>query len=275
MKNFLMLLSVLWCFSVVAADVSQVQAAREVLTRLLGPRAGQFELSQIPKEDGKDVLIVEGRDGKVFVSGSSGVALCRGAYHYIRESGLGMVAWSGRRLDLPERLPNFARTRVVSPHPLRLYYNACAFAYTTAFWQWPEWERELDWMAVHGINLPLASVATEAIWERVWKGMGLTQEDLDDYFIGPGFLPFQRMNCINKHGGPLTASWQRKSVELQHKILDRMRALGMEPMAPAFTGGVPPAITRVRPNAQLRQLPEWAGMPKDQAVWILEPTSPL
>ena len=29
-------------------------------------------------------------------------------------------------------------------------------SYSMAFWNWTRWEQELDWMALHGINLPLA-----------------------------------------------------------------------------------------------------------------------
>lgn len=254
---------------------SPTEAARGVLTRLMDERARDFDLQVMPKEDGCDVFTLEARDGKVFVAGSSGVALCRGAYHYLRHTGLGMRTWYGQRLTLPKRLPDFPKTRVKSPHALRLYYNACAFGYTTAFWDWPQWERELDWMALHGINLPLASVGAEAIWERVWKDLGLTQAELDDYFIGPAFLPFQRMACIDKHAGPLPASWQRKTVELQKNIVTRMRELGMEPLAPGFAGNVPAALKRVQPGAEMKLLPSWGGMPEDQRVSILDPLSPL
>ena len=47
--------------------------------------------------------------------------------------------------------------------------NVCTFGYTYAFWKWPEWEKHIDWMALNGINLPLAFVAQEAIWERVYS----------------------------------------------------------------------------------------------------------
>ena len=36
--------------------------------------------------------------------------------------------------------------------------------------------------------------------------------------------------------------WHKASVELQHKILDRMRNLGMMPILPGFNGYVPKAF---------------------------------
>lgn len=50
------------------------------------------------------------------------------------------------------------------------------------------WEREIDWMALNGINLPLAFTGQEAIWQRVYLKLGLAVADLDAHFAGPAFL---------------------------------------------------------------------------------------
>ena len=31
-----------------------------------------------------------------------------------------------------------------------------AYSYSMTFWDWERWEAEIDWMALQGINLPLA-----------------------------------------------------------------------------------------------------------------------
>jgi len=41
------------------------------------------------------------------------------------------------------------------------------------WWDWKRWEKEIDWMALQGINLPLAFTGQEAIWQKVFK-MGWT-----------------------------------------------------------------------------------------------------
>ena len=35
--------------------------------------------------------------------------------------------------------------------------------------------RHIDWMALNGINLPLAQTGQEEIWRRVWRHFGLTE----------------------------------------------------------------------------------------------------
>lgn len=95
---------------------SAASSARDVLTRLLGARAGQFELQQISPADGRMVYELSASGGMVSVKGSSGVALCRGVYTYLREACTSMVVWSGRHLDLPEKFPDYPARRVTCPY---------------------------------------------------------------------------------------------------------------------------------------------------------------
>ena len=62
-------------------------------------------------------------------------------------------------------------------------------------------------------------------------------------------------------GGPLPDSWHVKQVELQHKILARMRAFGMLPVLPAFTGYVPDAVTRLFPLTNATRIRDWKNFP--------------
>jgi len=41
---------------------------------------------------------------------------------------------------------------------------------------------------MNGINLPLAFTGQEIIWQRVYLGLGLKQENLDEHFAGPAFF---------------------------------------------------------------------------------------
>lgn len=65
------------------------------------------------------------------------------------------------------------------------------------------------------------------------------------------------MGNMRGWGGPLPASWHSKSIELQHKVLDRMRAFGMTPVLPAFAGFVPRAFTRIYPSANVTKTAQW------------------
>ncbi len=266
-------------------ELPGVAAARGVLERTAHRKLPDVRLQLIPPDSSRDVYIVEASHGRLTIKGSNAVAITRGFYHYLRDACSTQVTWStpggsagataGSPGPLPMRLADFPATRVTSPFVHRQYFNVCTFGYTTAWWDWQRWERELDWMALHGINMPLAMAGQEAVWQKVWRAMGLTDAEIADYFTGPAFLPWHRMGNINHHEGPLPQSWIDGQLHLQRKILARMRELGMNPIVPAFGGFVPAPLRRLHPEARLFPVPPWAGFPAACQTFLLDPSSPL
>ena len=140
----------------------------------------------------------------------------------------------------------------------KLKRNAVTFSYTTAFWSWEQWETQLDWMALRGINLPLAWVGAEKIMVEVFQEIGLTDAEIATFLSGPAFQAWNRFgNIQGSWGGDLPQSWIDGQFALQKKIVHRMVELGMTPVLPAFTGFVPNNITRVYPNASVVRSADW------------------
>ena len=81
------------------------------------------------------------------------------------------------------------------------YENVCTFSYTQAWWGWDRWQREIDWMAMNGINLPLALTGYEYVQQRTFERFGVAREEMQGYFTGPGFLAWNRMVNIKAWGG--------------------------------------------------------------------------
>ncbi len=250
-------------------------AGQSALRRLFGSRSDDFRLEAIAADNGHPVYEISASGGQVLVKGSSGGALLRGVYAYLRESRCGMITWSGRRLSLPDRLPNQAHRREVCPHPFVQYFNPCTFGYSAAFWNWERWERELDWMALHGINMPLALDGQEAIWQKVWSSFGVTDAEWNRFTTGPAQLPWHRMGNINNFDGPLPQGWIDQKKELQKQILNRMLELGMTPIVPAFAGHVPQAFLRIYPRVRTSTM-LWGGtsppdLPRESRTFLLHP----
>jgi alpha-N-acetylglucosaminidase len=261
---------------------SPVAAARDVLRRQLGEHAAAFHLSLLPEQADSperqfspERYTLEASAGVVHIAGSGAVAICRAAYSYLRNECGAMITWSGRHLALPTPLPDRERVEVECPYRHVQYLNPCTFGYTMAFWDWERWERELDWMALHGITMPLALEGQEYIWQQVWLSFGLSQAEIDASTTGPAHLPWHRLGNINHFDGPLPQDWVQGRRALQRRILDRMRALGMQPVGPAFSGFVPQGFLRVRPEAQAFTrlwLPdEFKTIPRSTRTFILHP----
>ena len=252
------------------SEDGRCRAARDVVERVFPQLAERLSLSLADPVEGRDCFTNRVENNRLMVEGSSAVALCRGVYDYVRRQGWGIDAWSGRRLQTPDVWTDSPAHRVVSPFAHHYYLNVVTYGYTMPYWDWARWERELDWMALHGIDMPLALVAQEAIMARVWRKLGLTDEEIAAYSVGPAHLPWMRMGNISGVDGPLTEAWHKEQVALQHRILERMRRLGMTPICPAFAGFVPQSLRRLYPDIRLTET-SWSGFHN----WMLSPEDDL
>lgn len=257
-----------------AGSADAVKAARAVLVRRFGDHAGRIDLTIAPKTAATEPswYAVKSRGGRLAVSGDTSVALARGAYAHLKSIGAASVSWEGDRTALPDRFPDVDSGRVSTPFAHRAYLNTCTYGYTTPWWDWPRWSREIDWMAVHGIDMPLAMEGQEHVWRDLWREAGLTGPELADYFSGPAFTPWQRMGNIEGYRAPLPSAWIDKKKALQRKILARMRELGMTPILPAFGGYVPKAFALKHPEAKIYRMRAWEGF--HETYW-LDPADPL
>lgn len=241
------------------ASSKETAGAEAVIRRTFGTFPEALELRLVAKTGDCDSYTYESTPEQITVTGTSAVALCKGFYDYILDNGFGIVSWTGNRLDLPDSLPTVQRTETVSPFSHHLYDNVCTFGYTYPLWTWEQWEREIDWMAMHGFDMPLAPIAGEAIFARVWREMGLSDEEINEYFTSPLHLPWMRMGNMTAVGGGLGDKWQKDQIALQHKILDRMRSLGMTPVFQGFAGFVPKAMKEHFPEINLTET-KWSGL---------------
>lgn len=244
-----------------------------MLARLLPAESEHFELMTIPRTEDRDVFEIESRDGKVILRGSNGVAICSALNWYLKYYCHASVSWTGNQLKLPKPLPVIdGIIRKSSPHQYRYFFNYCAFSYSFAWWDWPQWERMIDWMALNGINAPLAITGQEATWQAVFRKMGLTDPQIAQFLAGPAYLPFGWMGCLDGWGGPLPQDWINRHRDLQTRILARERELGMTPVLQGFTGHVPQALREHFPLMRLQQTSPWGGFP---ATCFIDPMDPF
>ncbi|WP_127129600.1 alpha-N-acetylglucosaminidase [Pseudoflavitalea rhizosphaerae] len=252
------------------ADASQVvDASKAVLERVTGNSITNVKLSYLATATGIDSFHVKAENGQLAISGNSVSAICFGFHQYLKKYCNIMYTWSSGTITPPASWPN-ADLIGGTPYQYRYYLNVVTFGYTTPYWDWARWEKELDWMAMHGINMPLATVASEAIAERVWLKLGLKKKDMDDFFTGPAHLPWHRMGNLNKWDGPIPDGWHNSQLQLQKKIMGRIKELGFTPITPAFAGFVAPAFAKLHPELKLNPL-KWGGFAAEDNGYVLSP----
>ena len=150
-----------------------------------------------------DFFELDQKGDKVVIRGNNYVNIACGLNWYLKYHVGIHLCWNNMQAKLPEVLPKVKKKeRYETEMKYRYDFNYCTFSYTMAFWDWKRWEKEIDWMALHGINLPLAMVGTDGVWYNVLKKLGYTKDEINEFIAGPGFQAWWLMNNLEGWGGP-------------------------------------------------------------------------
>lgn len=255
---------------------ADVTAMNNMVSRLFPDRRSYFTFAKVPA-DSVDYFTVESSGDKITVSGNNANSMAMGLNYYLKNYCLTEVSWyRNDPVVLPDRLPPVEGTiRVDARVQNRFFLNYCTFGYTMPWWEWEDWERFIDWMALNGVNMPLAITGQESIWYNVWTRLGLTDQEVREYFTGPAHLPWHRMCNIDRWQGNLPMEWLENQAELQKRIVARERELNMRPVLPGFAGHVPGALKRIYPDLQTTTVSEWGGFSDDYRCTYLSPADSL
>jgi alpha-N-acetylglucosaminidase len=258
-----------------AADNEQTTRAAEALIARIVPDAAQhFIVETIPAEKGQDVFEIESRGGKIILRGDTAVAIASALNWYLQNSCRCDISWNcGDQLRLPRPLPALpVKIHIVSPHRFRYAYNFCTYGYTMAWWDWPKWEHELDYLALNGVNLALVIEGQESAWVQTFKNFGYSDEAIRSWVVDPAHLPWMEMDNMESYGGPLSPQLVARRLALGQKIIARMRELGMEPVLPGYYGMVPPDFHKKFPAANVHAQGDWVKLKRPD---ILDPTDAM
>lgn len=280
-KLFILLITTLLFLSpcqVVADAVvgqSETQAAAALARRILPRLSSSIRFVYIPSD--RDHFVLEMCGDELQIAGNSAVSMAFGLNCYLRDYCRITVTWYRRdKIDEPKRLPIVVgRIEREARVENRFFLNYCTYGYSLNWWQWDEWEHFIDWMALNGVTMALATTGQEAVWQRVWRQFGLDDETIRNYFTGPSYLPWHRMANIDTWHGPLPQSWIDGQLELQQRIVARERELGIQPIFTSFTGHVPKALKQFFPDADIKRLNPWTSFEKPYNSYYLNPAEPL
>ncbi len=271
------LFAALLCQSLPAHAAEDDVAVRRLIERIAPGHGQDFVIETIAASAGENIFEVEARDGKIVLRGDSPLSQAVAFNWYLKHDVFVDVSWyADDALNVPDKLPLPAeKIRETTRIKDRFFLNYCTFGYTMPFWRWRDWERCIDWMALNGINLPLAQTGNEYIWQKVWRDYGLSDDEIRAFFTGPAYLPWHRMVNIDGWDGPLPQSFIDGQHDLQNQILARERELGMNPVLCAFAGHLPEALKIKQPAMKIEQIPPgWGGFSSNYGCWFLNPLDP-
>lgn len=273
-----MALAVLGLFMVQCSPADpDVKAARDLTKRIIPDWADNFSFVKSETADSVDRFTLYSDGDKIVIKANNAGTMAVGLNYYLRHYALTEVSWyADEPVEHPAVMPAVSDTVAVEARLARRFFlNYCTSGYSMPWWSWRDWERFIDWMALNGVNLPLATTGQEAIWYNVWTKLGLSDEEVRTYFTGPAHLPWHRMCNLDRWQGGLPHEWLDDQLELQKQIIARERELSMTPVLPGFAGHVPEAFAKRYPEAKTTTVSQWGGFPDEYRCTYLSPADTL
>ena len=206
-----------------------------------------FELSNTP-------------DKKILIKGNNGVSLASGLNHYLKYFCNVLISQLGNQTKMPENpVPLDNTVHKETKARVRYAYNYCTHSYTMAFWGETEWRRELDWLALNGVNLVLDITAQEEVWRRFLGKLNYTHEEIKRFLTGPAYYAWLYMANMSHYGGPVHDSWFKKRTDLARKNQRIMCILGMSPVLQGYSGMAPNDILDHDKSAEIVLQGTWCS----------------
>ncbi|MEV7416791.1 alpha-N-acetylglucosaminidase [Streptomyces sp. NPDC089919] len=249
--------------------------AEAALERLLPAHAGQFSLFPAARgADGKDSFTVSGRAGHITVRGTTPATQLTGVGWYLQHVAHVDIGWPGDSVGrLPAVLPAVPAAVTRSAQvPHRFALNDTDDGYAGAYRSFEERRREIDLMALHGINEVFVQVGAEYPYYKALQRYGYTAEELRAWIPGPAHQGWWLLQNLSGFGGPVTDRLLTERAELGRRVTDELRALGMTPVLPGYFGTVPPGFSGRNPGAKTVPQGDWSGF--DRPDW-LDPAGPV
>ena len=260
LASLFLMLETVWAQAPVATPEAAITG---LLNRIGGNGAAEkFEIviDDNLAENGKDVFVITSQNSKPCIKGNTQLSVATGINWYLNHHAHINLTWNNLTTDLSQvTLPvPTSEEKHVCNAPYRYDFNTCTFSYSMAFWTWERWQQEIDWMALHGINAPLNLVGLDVVTRKFLRELGVSENDINAYIAGPGFIAWFAMNNLEGWGGTINATdvtmngnpdwWYTRQENLCRNMLQRMRELGMQPVIPGFSGQVPNCIVNYSIN---------------------------
>ena len=227
------------------------------------PRISEnFILKTIPSDNGLDCFEIYAQDGKIVLAGNSNLSLAMAYYRYLNEY-CGVVITSGDydistigSAPLPKEKITFTVKQKIRA---RTSYEF--FSLEGNYWGFDRWEKEIDFMAMHGINTPFQPVGFDGVLFRLLSELGMDEKLCLEFSSGPAFISRQLTGNVAGLHSVNSKEYLERKIYIGKKITEREKELGMSPVLPAALPSVPFSLRKKYIKMNIFKAPQWYNLP--------------
>ncbi len=242
----------------------------ELIKRNTPELLDKFVLETIEKQQGRSIARYEAQADKVLLQADCAVSMAVGYFAFLRD-------WCGGEFTADHALktrdfvlPKEPKTIVIAAEH-RTCMEDTFFSCGACWWDWDRWEKEIDYMAMNGVNMPLCAVGSEAVWFRTMLDAGMSESYALTELSGPSYWGWQLSNCFFGCVPQIRRETVEARIALGRRIFEREKELGMTPILHAFSGYVSRLYIKAKLRARLAKTDTWCKFSEQYMVSTRDP----
>lgn len=228
------------------------------LSRNLPEFADSFIFEITDDNDEKFEITCE--NGKVHIAASNLICAFHGFYCYLKKYCGVQLSWCANneiKIEKPVLFDGVYSKKIEQKR--RVYLNYCTLGYSMSWWDFDRWEKEIDFMAMNGINMTLAVIGSEAVLYETMTAIGFSEKEALSCVSSCCFYPWQLMTNFSGYRAPDDVRYVYDRLELGNKILERFREFGITPIQQGFSGNVAHCVKDKFPNHKIYTANRWCN----------------
>lgn len=254
-------------YNVPITDNDTINEVYGIIERRIGSRYKEWFYFKVGKKQEYNYFDIEYKNGKIEIIGNNGVSIASGLNYYLKYFCNVCISQVGDQVSMPkEPIAPKSKVHRETKAKIRYAYNYCTLSYTSSFWGEEEWQKELDWLALNGVNAVLDITAQEEVWRRFLSYAGYTHAEIKNFLTGPHFYAWFCMANTFSVGGPLHDSWFEERTRLARLNHLKMRKLGMNPILQGYSGMIPIDIQNHDEDIEIVRQGTWCAIQRPAMI---------
>ncbi|MBP9988885.1 MAG: alpha-N-acetylglucosaminidase N-terminal domain-containing protein, partial [Ruminococcus sp.] len=221
-----------------------------------------FIIKYIDSDNGYDCYEIYEEDKKIVLAGNSNLSVAMAYYRYLSDYCNVLIVNGDYDISniattpLPQEKIRFTVRQKIRA---RMSYEF--FALEGNFWGFDRWEKEIDFMAMNGINVALQPVGFDGVLYRTLCDIGMDENFCAEFSSGPAYLMRQLTGNVAATNSINSKEYLERKIVIGRMIFNREKELGIEPVLPALIPSVPFSLRKKDTHMDIFKAPMWYNFP--------------
>lgn len=227
-----------------------------------------FVFEDMESLDNCDCYEVFSREKNVVIKGNNNVAKAMGYYRYLKEYCNVLITDGNydisyvKTAPLPENKISFKVQQ-----KLRLSFSYERYSAEIDGWGFDRWEKELDFLAMHGVNTPMILAGSDGVlYKTLVEDFRTKKETALEFIAGSQFYSYQLKGNLFGYLPVFSVDYLERKIEVGRKATERAKELGMLPIHQGYLSAVPFSFRRNYSKADLIKRPLWNRFPPAMTI---------